>query len=94
MPSEFSRFEITRRGYDPKAVEKELNALNAELVRLREQLQESGDALGQTTAKLDSAVPLVVSILAIICALRFKSTMSGFLYIMRVVFDLFRRRDR
>lgn len=55
MPSEFSRFEITRRGYDPKAVEKELNALNAELVRLREQLQESGDALGQTTAKLDSA---------------------------------------
>ena len=54
MPTEFSRFELSRRGYDPKAVEKEINALNAELVRLREQLQESGDALRQTTSQLEA----------------------------------------
>lgn len=54
MPTEFSRFETSRRGYDPKAVDKEINALNAELVRLREQLHESGDALQQTTSELEA----------------------------------------
>jgi predicted nuclease with TOPRIM domain len=35
-----SRFEIVRRGYDPQPVERELKALSAELVRLKEQNAE------------------------------------------------------
>ncbi|MDG2497664.1 MAG: hypothetical protein P8M68_05750 [Aquiluna sp.] len=54
MPTEFSRFETSRRGYDPKAVDKEINALNSELVRLREQVQESAEALREATSERET----------------------------------------
>ena len=50
-----SRFEIVRRGYDPQPVERELKALNAELVRLKEQNAELQTQINQLSQKLADA---------------------------------------
>jgi hypothetical protein len=52
LPTDFNRFETAKRGYDPKAVEHELNALNSELVRVKEQAAENSETLQRTLAQL------------------------------------------
>jgi hypothetical protein len=51
----YNRFETTRRGYDPALVEKELVALNSELVRLQNQNQDLSQQLKQTRLQLAQA---------------------------------------
>ena len=55
MSTEFNRFETSKRGYDPKAVERELKALNSELVRLREQYADTAEELKETRSNLEQA---------------------------------------
>jgi cell division septum initiation protein DivIVA len=52
LPTDHNRFETAKRGYDPEAVERELNALNSELVRVKEQATENAEALQRTLAQL------------------------------------------
>jgi cell division septum initiation protein DivIVA len=52
LPTDFNRFETSKRGYDPKAVERELNDLNSELVRVKEQAAENSEALKRALAQL------------------------------------------
>ncbi|SCX09668.1 hypothetical protein [Candidatus Aquiluna sp. UB-MaderosW2red] len=55
MPQEFNRFEIVRKGYDPAMVEREINEINSELVRLNELTVESQTALKNALASLEEA---------------------------------------
>jgi hypothetical protein len=55
LAPDFNRFQTTRRGYDPAAVEKELIALNTELVRLQNQNQDLNQQLKQTRLQLSQA---------------------------------------
>ena len=55
MAPNYNRFETTRRGYDPALVEKELVALNSELVRLQNQNQDLTQQLKQTRLQLSQA---------------------------------------
>ena len=55
MAQDFNRFEQKRKGYDPQAVEKELNALNQELARLLEQNTELNQQLKNTRTQLNQA---------------------------------------
>ena len=55
MSIDFSRFETSKRGYDPAAVEKELKSLEAELIRVREQFAETSEELKTTKASLEQA---------------------------------------
>ena len=52
MPTDFNRFEKSKRGYDPEAVERELNSLNSELVRVKEQAAKNSEALQRAIAQL------------------------------------------
>ena len=55
MAPDFNRFQTTRRGYEPAAVEKELVALNTELVRLQNQNQDLNQQLKNTRLQLSQA---------------------------------------
>jgi cell division septum initiation protein DivIVA len=52
LSTDFNRFEIAKRGYDPESVERELNALNSELVRVKEQAAENSEELQRTSLQL------------------------------------------
>jgi len=52
LPTDFNRFDKAKRGYDPESVERELNALNSELVRVKEQAAENSEELQRTTVQL------------------------------------------
>jgi cell division septum initiation protein DivIVA len=55
LANEFTRFELTRKGYDPLAVERELKDLNLELVRLTETNSELTERLRATTTQLQQS---------------------------------------
>jgi len=52
LPTDFNRFDKAKRGYDPESVERELNALNSELVRVKEQTAENSEELQRTIVQL------------------------------------------
>ena len=64
MPSDFNRFETSKRGYDPEAVERELNALNSELVRVKEQAAENSEALQSALAQLAQSEAKLIGTMA------------------------------
>jgi cell division septum initiation protein DivIVA len=55
LANEFNRFEITRKGYEPQAVERELRELNLELVRLTEQNGDLTERLRSTKLQLSQS---------------------------------------
>ena len=55
MAGEFNRFEITRKGYDPSAVERELRELNAQLLRLSTANTELTERLRATALQLSQS---------------------------------------
>jgi len=55
LPTDFNRFKIAKKGYDPEVVERELNALNSELVRLKEQLALNSEELKGSQAQLSKS---------------------------------------
>jgi len=64
LPSDFNRFETSKRGYDPEAVERELNALNSELVRVKEQAAENSEALQRALAQLAQSEAKLIGTMA------------------------------
>ena len=64
MPTDFNRFEMSKRGYDPEAVERELNALNSELVRVKEQAGENSEALQRALAQLAQSEAKLIGTIA------------------------------
>jgi cell division septum initiation protein DivIVA len=64
LPTDFNRFETSRRGYDPEAVERELNAINSELVRVKGQAMESAEALQRALAQLTQSEAKLVGRMA------------------------------
>lgn len=59
MASEHNRFQTVRRGYEPAAVERELIAINSELVRLQNQNSELSTQLRQTRKHLGEVEALL-----------------------------------
>lgn len=59
MAQEFNRFDLVRKGYDPLLVEREINAINAELVRLTELLSTAQIDLKEAQANLLEAQQIV-----------------------------------
>ena len=55
MAGDFNRFEITRKGYEPSAVERELRELNAQLLRLSTANTELTDRLRSTSLQLSQS---------------------------------------
>jgi hypothetical protein len=55
LAQEFNRFELVRKGYDPAMVEREINEINSELVRLKELAAESEIELKNALDSLESA---------------------------------------
>jgi hypothetical protein len=55
LAQEFNRFELVRKGYDPAMVEREINEINSELVRLQELSAESQAELKSALFSLEEA---------------------------------------
>ena len=64
MPTDFNRFETSKRGYDPEAVERELNALNSELVRVKEQAAQNSEALQRALSQLAQSEAKMIGTIA------------------------------
>ena len=64
MPTDFNRFETSKRGYDPETVERELNALNSELVRVKEQAAQNSEALQRALSQLAQSEAKMIGTIA------------------------------